>query len=258
MQQKIIIILAIILIAVIPAGCTSNIAPPMPMPPLTPTPPESWQLLQGTVTPTVSVDGNDTFVTGNINGNVTIPMVEGGYYFSFKFKNNLQFTPENRTDINEGLVSRSNAFNYTDGAYNNYNMMSRVLHWNSTGNQTFAIEATGPFQVVISKLPLSFVVYPQQRANSSGWLAYYPPIQYNEDTANISVVCSDTKHAQFNAVLKDGSSGYTLSIIAMNNENGSLSKDVNVTKTLNIPKNGSYILEVRADRDENYSISEQG
>ena len=254
MQQKIIIILAIILIAVIPAGCTSNIAPPMPMPPLTPIPPESWQLLQGTVTPTVSVDGNDTFVTGNVNGNVTIPMVEGGYYFSFKFKNNLQFTPENRTDINEGLVSRSNAFNYTDGAYNNYNMMSRVLHWNSTGNQTFAIEANGPYQIIISKLPSGILEYPPQWGY--GWRAYYPLILNNAGTANFSVVCSDTKQAPFIAVLKDGSSGDTVAIITTNSEDGNLLKNINATKTINIPKNGSYILEVRADRNANYSISE--
>ena len=43
-------------------------------------------------------------------------MIEGGYYFSFKFLDDLQFTPENNTDINEGLVSRSNVFNYTNGA----------------------------------------------------------------------------------------------------------------------------------------------
>jgi hypothetical protein len=40
------------------------------------------------------------------------------------------------------------------------------------------------------------------------------------DIANSSVVCSDTKQSPFSAVLKDSSSGYTLSIIAMNNEDG--------------------------------------
>jgi hypothetical protein len=185
-------------------------------------------------------------------------MIEGGYYLSFKFLDDLQFTLENNTDINEGLVSRSNAFDFTNGLYNKYNMISRVLHWYSTENQTFDIEANGPFQVVISRLPSGIVVYPQQLANSIGWIALYPPIRYNAGTANFSVVCSYTKQAPFSAVLKDGSSGYTLSIIAMNNEDGSLSKDVNVIKTLNIPKNGSHIIEVRADRNANYSISEQG
>lgn len=110
------------------------------------------------------------------------------------------------------------------------------MHWYSTENQTFDIEANGPFQVVISRLPSGIVVYPQQLANSSGWIAFYPPIQYNAGTANFSVVCSYTKQAPFNAVLKDGSYGYTLSIIAMNNEEGSLSNDVNVTITVNILK----------------------
>jgi hypothetical protein len=99
-------------------------------------------------------------------------------------------------------------------------------------------------------------VYSQQLTNSISWIAFYPPIQFNEGTANFSIVCSDTKEAPFSAVLKDGSSGYTLSIIAMNNEDGNLLKDVNVTKTLNIPKNGSYIVEVRADRNANYSTFE--
>lgn len=254
MQQKIIIILTIILIAVIPAGCTSNIAPPTSMPPLTPIPPESWQLIQGTVTPTVSVDGNDTIITGNVNGNATVPMMESGYYISFKFINDLQFTPDNKSDITEGLVSGPNAFNYTDGAYNNYNIMSRVLHWNSTGNQTFTIEANGPYQIIVSKLPSGIIEHPPQWAY--GWRAYYPIILNNTGTVNFSIVCSDTKQAPFSTELKDGSSGYTLSIIAMNNEDGDLLKEVNVTKTLNIPKNGSYILEVRADRNANYSISE--
>lgn len=128
MQPRIIVILAIILIAVILVGCAHNIPPSTSMPPLTPPPPEYWQLLQGNVTPIVSVDGDDTTIIGTVNGSVTIPMIEGGYYLSFKFFDDLQFTPENNTDINEGLVSRSNVFNFTNCLYNKYNMMIRVLH----------------------------------------------------------------------------------------------------------------------------------
>jgi hypothetical protein len=58
-------------------------------------------------------------------------------------------------------------------------MMSRILHWYSTENQTFDIEANGPFQVVISRLSSGIVVYSQQLVNSSGWRAFNPPIQCN-------------------------------------------------------------------------------
>ena len=47
-------------------------------------------------------------------------------------------------------------------------------------------------------------------------------------------------------------------ILSIDTQDGSLLNDVNVTKTVNIPKNGSYILEVQADRNANYCVSELG
>jgi hypothetical protein len=72
-------------------------------------------------------------------------------------------------------------------------------------NQTCDIEVNGPFRVIISRLPSGIVVYPQQSTNNSGWIAFYPPIQYNAGTANFSVVFSDTTQAPFRAVPNDGS-----------------------------------------------------
>ncbi len=263
MRHNFLALTAIILIVAMIAGCAGSPTPgatPSPAasltpPPITPIPPESWQLITGNVTPEVIGDLNETIISGTVGGEVSFMMAEGGYYFSFKFLDNLQFTPENVTGIIGGLVSRSNALAFSDGAYNNYNLMSRVLHWNSTGNQTFAIDADGPFQIIIRKLPSPVLVYPAQRANnSSGWIAYYPCIHFNAGTANYSIACKDTKQAPFDAVLKDGVTGDTIAVIATNNDNGTLLNNVSITKTIVIPKTGPYIFEVRADQNASYDF----
>ncbi len=259
MKNKIIIIIIISLIIIILGYIifkTIQQSDKPELPPTTPLPPEQWLLMNGIVQPVVNF-GNDSFIiVGNTGGNVTLPMTEGGYYFSFKFKNHLQLVPVNNTLQKEELVSESNAFCFSDEiALYRYNEMSRVLHWNSTGNQTFAIDANGPFQISINKFPLNTIAYPPGLVKSNGWMATYQSIFYDAGIANLSIECLDTKQSEFTATLKDGSSGYSLGVIATNIIDNKMINNINITKTMIIPKTGPFIIEVYANKDATYTIA---
>jgi len=193
--------------------------------------------------PQLVISGDTIKISGSKSGEVTFPAKQGGYLINYRYKGD-GLKLEAESPLGKMNLVPGSQLPGADG----WTAFTDLTSFFNSGDQSYQVTATEPYEIEFVKLPLSRAADPLPKTYSGKGMTVIGPFSLKAGSVSFKVTCPDLKMAGFIAELYDDN-GKSKGMIAMGT-----GPSVDETKKLEVPSSGAYLTKVTANSQAEWTI----